>query len=240
MKQQMSKHERLAWLLSDPSEYLCLHFQSALRHWQETGIPLEECLGIAPDTAFRPVQAEKNRKRDNLLVAAARALPPSSKPWVGLTTEIKAHNRRWRKIRSLPYLSSDEWGTAQEFLFLARQVYPDKPLPCTRSLRRILKDKTPPIVTVIRPGYDAVIVHENGATTPMLNLHERIQLWEQHRRRVVRNPDDTATEAEATDPRPLFYPGDAGWQQDTPVAELLRQGGMLIPPERTTGGRPNL
>jgi hypothetical protein len=66
----------------------------------------------------------------------------------------------------------------------------------------------------------------------MLNLHERIQLWEQHHRRVVRNPDNTAAVAEADDIRPLFNLADETWQQDTPVAELLRQTGMLIPVER--------
>ena len=241
MQQKMSKRERLEWLTDIfVTDYKCHFFQEAIRQWLETGKPIEECLGIAPDEGFRPVQMDKIRRRNELLIEAARALPPSSRPWVGLATEIKAHNRRWSSLRKLPEPPERDWNTAQEFLFFAHQVDPDKPLPETTSLRGILKSaKTPPIVTVARPGYAAHIDNQNGAATPMpMNLHERIQIWEQDRRRVVRNPDGTAAVAEADDPRPLFNPADVHWQQDTPVGELLRQSGMLLPANRITPTTP--
>lgn len=236
----MSKPERLEWLLGFVTDKKCYIFQEAIRQWLETGLPIEQCLGVAPDKGFRPMQADKIRRRNELLVEAARALPPSPRPWVGLTQEIREHNRRWSNLRKLQEPPERDWNSPQEFLFYAHKTDPDKPLPGTASLRRILKStQTPPIVTVVWPGYAAPIDNKNGATTPMmLNLHERIQLWEQHHRRVVRNPDNTAAVAEADDIRPLFNLADETWQQDTPVAELLRQTGMLIPVERLATSTP--
>ena len=141
----MSKHERLEWLLDDVSEWKCLVFQSALREHLKTGKPLEKCLGIEADHGFRPVQIDKTRRRNELLIEAANALPPSTRPWVALALAIKNHNRRWSSIRRLQHLPEAEWGTAKEFIFLAHQIDPSKPLPSMRSLREILKNaKTSP------------------------------------------------------------------------------------------------
>jgi hypothetical protein len=96
------------------------------------GYRMEQCLGIAPDEAFRPMQADKIRRRNEWLIEAARALPPSSRPWVGLATEIKAHNRRWSRLRKLQEMPEAEWRHRARIYFPARiKIDPDKPLPAT-------------------------------------------------------------------------------------------------------------